>query len=534
MTGKVASATRKNPRFLFKSLLVLLSLFLSLPASNLFAAEEYTRAECATDFVKYFHVTTLSDTPSTLYGLSLVFPIGFGAGTGNFYDADKPATLEFLLVSLVRYAGWDVLHYSKESAKTVEPYVSPEGLPYYQPDPTPRSIPFVTVALEKGLIDRAALPRVRENISKADMNLYLDRLDNLTARNKPMSSEAIKAVPLAGPAGGKTAAASGQDSGQLLVIGRGEPLGPFLSGAPNPVLDLRAPNIRLYKGPTDFNTGAQDYFPLGALDSVLTSSLAIPADSYIHQGQGIHGTVENLSTTANGIGLWGTAFANAKGARVWAGFLNAETPKGDDQDAQIVGLEVDASNFQKPGVSPNASKVGIQVVGLGNAPVTNGIEIISSRQSGWINGIVFGGQSINEEGTAIGMSQTSPAKLGIDFGNTRFTYAAMRISNNSLLSFVSKDGGDSSIYTDDINNGSLVLRAGMSGLRITNNQNSENLLSLSPNGELIVKGRVVSQGSKGEAAGAGRASQWMLILTVVNATFAGLTSFLYLRMRKRG
>jgi hypothetical protein len=533
MTGKVAFATRKNPISLLKSLLVLLPLFLSLPALNLFAAEEYTRAECATDFVEYFHVTPQSDTPSTLYGMWTLFPIGFAAWTGNVYDADKPATLEFLLVSLVRYAGWDVLHYSKESAKTVEPYVSPEGLPYYQPDPTPRSIPFVAVALEKGLIDRAALPRVRENISKADMNFYLGKFDSLTAQNKPMSSEALKAFSLAEPAGGKTTAASGQDSGQLLVIDRGAPLGPFSSEVPNPVLDLRAPNIRLYKGPTAFNTGAQDYFPLGALDTVLTSSLAIPADSYIHQGQGIHGTVENGSRTANGIGLWGTAAAQAKGARVWAGFLDATTPKGNDQDAQIVGLEVDASNYQKPGVSPNASKVGIQVVGLGSAPVTNGIEIIGTRQSGWINGIVFGDHAVNEDGTAMGISQATPVKLGIDFSSTPFTYAAMRISNNSLLSFVSKNGGDSSIYADDINDGSLVFRAGRSGLRITNNQNSENLLTLSPDGELIVKGRVVSQESAGGAAGAGRASQWMVILTVVNAAFAGLSSFLYLRMRKK-
>ncbi len=247
-------------------------------------------------------------------------------------------------------------------------------------------------------------------------------------------------------------------------------------------IDFRADGIRIYKGTTGVSGKKQNYFPLGALESVLSVGLEVSQDSYTHQSEGIYSTIENYSTTTNGVALWGEATSKADGARVWGGFLTATSQK--DMDAQLVGLEVDVTNDSLPGVHPNQSKVGMQIVALGSYGCTNSIEVLAAEDSSWHNGILITNGTISENGTILGCAQDTPIMTGIDFTNTPFTNAAIDISNNSKIVMQSKSGNPTAVYADDINNGYLVLQAGASGLRITNNANDENLLILNADGSI--------------------------------------------------
>ena len=85
--------------------------------------------------------------PGDLYELFPdVFPGGYDGKADRAYP-DKEATLENIVVALVRWAGWDTVHYSESLASQVKPYVTAEGFPFYGPEPTPRSIPYVVGAL---------------------------------------------------------------------------------------------------------------------------------------------------------------------------------------------------------------------------------------------------------------------------------------------------------------------------------------------------------------------------------------------------
>lgn len=452
-------------------------------------ANVYTRAEAALDIATHFKLPHTEDAQS-LYGLAhTVFPGGYD-GKDHLSYHDQPCTLEVLIVALVRYSGWDVLHYSSRLAEIVRPYVSPEGIPWYGPDPTSRSIPSVVIALEKGVLERERLGDLRKPISRAEALGYMRKLDDPVSLAKAVPP--VRWLTVDECRDQKSLSASLTDASQMLVIPKEAPHGDLVGNLPNPIMDLRAPGMRLLCGPTELNSGRQDYFPLGSLQTILTASLGIPADSYIHQGESIYGRVENSSTTANAVGIWAASLSRRAKARVWGGFLTAENSPGDDRDAQLVGLEVDVTNKSLPGVSPNASKVGIQVVGIGHR-VTNAIEIIGSEDGLWQNGLNFAERSVSPEGTVIALTQPAPVNYGIDFTHTPFRTAAVAISNNSLLGFCSKSGGLSGMYADDVGDGHLVLRTGQSGLRVTDHLNSQNLLHLTPQGDLVVKGRVLSE-----------------------------------------
>lgn len=118
-----------------------------------------------------------------------------------------------------------------------------------------------------------------------------------------------------------------------------------------------------------------------------------------------------------------------KNARVWGSFFNVTNLDGKENDAQIIGSEIDVTNNSADGVYPNASKVGLQIVSLGSKLSTNAIEILAAGENtGWVR--------------------------------------------------------SASIYGDDINNGYLVLQNGKSGLRIVNNANNENILIINDDGSI--------------------------------------------------
>jgi hypothetical protein len=463
------------------SLSIVLVPYFALGSRTAHAEDSLTRAEAALIIAQRLNLPH-TDDPRTLHGLfNKPFPGGYD-GRRDLTYYDKPLTTEVLTVVLVHHSGWDVIRYSESAAKRVAPFVSPEGFPFYGPDPTPRSIPYIAVALERGLLQASELPSLRKPIGRATLLRYLDRYRQISSVSQilpptmTVDSTMIK--------NGRITAVKPLYPSQMIVLPRGVPAGPLPNTWRNPILDFRGPNVRLFSGPVSIGTGAQDYFPLGALDSVFSVGVAIPKASFAHQGEAIYGLVENESPTVNAVGIWGASQSLASKARVWGAFFTANSAEGDDKDAQLVGLEVDVVNHTRAGVSPNASKVGIQVVGLGEAQVTNGIEILASGPALWNNGILFSDHSIGPNGTILGVSQQDAVNLGIDISHTPFKRAAVLVSNNSLVGFRSKAGTDSGIYADNINNGSLVLRSGRDGTRITNNENSKNLFWVRSDGSI--------------------------------------------------
>jgi len=447
-----------------------------------------SRAEAALVVAEHFHLTHTED-PTTLHGLvETAFPGGYdGLTTLSFHD--QPTTWEVMTVVLVWNAGWDVVHYSEALAAEVRPFVTPEGYPFYGPDPTPRSIPFVCVAIERGLIERSDLARLRSGMTRTDIDTLFRRFDAISSTVRPI--EPFVYAPANASASDLADVVT--DGRQILVLRPGlQQRGRLWSDSfKNPVLDLRGPNPRLILGPSDLGHGGQDYFPLGALQTTFTTALTVPAEALYHQGQAFYGTVDNYSATVNAIGVWGASRSRARGARVWGGFLTATSGDGDATDGQLVGLEVDITNHTLPGVSPNESKVGIQVVGLGTAGNTNAVEVIAADRGQWINGLLFAPRSVSADGAYVATAQNDPVRVGIDFSYGRFNQAAIALPANGRIQFATPGGPPAAVYSDEFFGGGLVLQGGPAGVRVTNAANTKNLVWIHDDGSLDPRSRIL-------------------------------------------
>ena len=441
------------------------------------ACAQMTRADAALRIATNLEIPH-NDDPKTLYGLFPgVFPGAFN-GAADVSEYQKRATLENIVVAVVRWVGWDTIHYDSATAQTVAPYVSPEGFPYYAPDPTPRSIPYIAVALKFGLLTSGDLPQLRRFVNN-------ERIDRLCTKAQAINQARPLLTPMMLDENGMAKLKETRiQPGQLLILPLGFSRYEKLTGLPNRVLDLNAPNLRLFNAGSSFATGKQDYFPLGAIESQLAVGLHVSEDSYTHESQAIHGSVENASPTVNGVGIWSSAISLKRDARVWGQFVSASSAHGPKNDAQVVGLEVDVLNYALPGVSPNRSKTGIQIVGIGNAKNTAAVEVMAGDNARWMNGLLFEPGAIHSDGSVIGLAGANTIARGINFANTKFTDSAFLVSQGSTITFGSKSGAASAIYTDAIGNGYLVLRAGQDGIRVTNNENSQNLLVVDNHGGL--------------------------------------------------
>ncbi len=198
------------------------------------------------------------------------------------------------------------------------------------------------------------------------------------------------------------------------------------------------------------------------------------------------GEVISQRPDTNAVAIWGDASANIHNARVWGGFFSARSWPNSG-DSQLIGLEVDVLNAGLDGVYPNHSKVGIQVVGFG-ARNTNAIEILTegNGRGRWQNGLIISPDSISHDGTIIGVGPQQ-ANIGIDFRGSNFSDSAMIVAPNSKLTFRNPGKYDAAIYRDQYYDGHLVIQAAPNGIRITNAQNSENLVIITPDGDVISK-----------------------------------------------
>lgn len=418
-----------------KLTLLLFFLLISTPVFS----KTITRADAALYIAEKLNISH-NDKPESLYGLAYGIFAGDYDGKNDITNYDKEMTLEVAIVTLVRYMGWNTVQYDKNLIEYVKPYVTQEGYPNYLPDPSPRSIPYVITALDYGLLNKSELKNLLNKIGYEELDVYISRLKNIkttTTINKSIiqynGSSSVK-----------------NNVGKLIVVNRGYSEDENLSNGENTILDLRASGVRIYSGKSNISNGKQDYFPLGPLSSTFSVGMGVPENDYSHQAQPIYGTIDNYSKTVNAVGIWGNANSKNSNARVWGSFFNVTNNEGEENDAQIIGSEIDVTNNSADGTSPNASKVGLQIVSLGSKLNTNAIEILAAGENtGWVNGILFGDKSIYEDGTVIGTSQKSIK-----------------------------------IYGDDINNGYLVLQNGKSGLRIVNNANNENILIINDDGTI--------------------------------------------------
>lgn len=215
------------------------------------------------------------------------------------------------------------------------------------------------------------------------------------------------------------------------------------------LIDTRGEGLRVVRRNHQLGSGETQYFPDGPLQTTLMGADNVPPTSTDHQVEGVLGIVSNQSTRTNAVGVWGTASSDAPGARVWGGFMSARTPNEVGSDAQVIGLEVDTLNWSKDGVFPNASKVGVQIVGIGNYLNTNAIEILATEKAKWLNGINFEENSVAEGGTLIGAAGAGPYKLGLDLSHSSFTDSAIRVGFGQKIRLDSRDGS-ALIYTTSL------------------------------------------------------------------------------------
>jgi len=260
------------------------------------------------------------------------------------------------------------------------------------------------------------------------------------------------------------------------------------------LIDMRQESLRIIRRGHILSGGQLQEFAKEVTNSVLVAADVVPAEADHEQDQAIVGMISNLSPNLNAVGVWGDGESLAPDAKVWGGFMRAGN--ADFQDAQIVGLEVDAINRALPGSAPNHSKIGIQIVGIGRAHNTSAIEILSDRSGQWLNGVVIDEGAITSDGTVIGLSEPGPLRLGLDFGATTFTDAAIRLKNNQRIRLDVPSGSPVQIYSDDQPNAALALVGGPGGIRLVDNTGTRNLVLIRPDGTVRVDGSLMEGDSR--------------------------------------
>jgi hypothetical protein len=452
---------------------VLLAFAVLVGVSSIPTVSAETHSESALIIARELDIPTTNDWED-LYGLfPAIFPGGYD-GVVDFAFYDKEATKEHIVVALVRWAGWDTVNYDKSLVDVVKPYVTPEGFPYYKPAPTPRSIPYVIAAMSIGLIDKDDLKDLRKPLSAKEIKKLAQKAKQL--RENRLAQAAVKPTLQIQGLNYPT------NQARLGVLQPGFRGYDALDALPGSVLDLAGSEIRLFTPGSMLGDGHQTYFPLGPLETLWGVGLNVKEDNLSHQSQAIYGVVENHSSTVNAVGIWGTGKSWAHDARVWGGFLVAENNEDPKKDAQLVGLEVDVVNHSLPGKSPNFSKSGIQVVGIGSAPVSDAILIIGADAAKWQNGLLFASDAIVPDGAFIGVAPGKPVARGIDMANVRFTDSAISLGKWSAITFRNTEGGNAAVFTDDSNR--LLLRGGLSGIRLMN-EKSELIAEFTPEGDII-------------------------------------------------
>ena len=240
--------------------------------------------------------------------------------------------------------------------------------------------------------------------------------------------------------------------------------------------------------------------------------------------------VLNFAPGTNAVAIWGDSSAVVSGSKAWGGFFSArsnapefmtEEFRGyvpDDvnleynketYDTQLIGVEVDVLNDGLPGVYPNMSKTGVQIVGFGN-PNSMAIEVRSEdtdksnvadedRRGVFESGIYFK-NSIAPYGRLM-VSDLSKARIGLDFNSTLFSEGAIKLKTAQVgTGVILNDGKSGELYGgarwDNNPEEWLTLRAGEGGVRVVSNDNTTELLAIDNYGGIYLNGDVYIRGEK--------------------------------------
>lgn len=295
-------------------------------------------------------------------------------------------------------------------------------------------------------------------------------------------------------------------------------------------------------------------------------------DSHNHY-QNFLSEVLNFSEGTNAVAVWGDSSAVVNGSKAWGGFFsaraNAQQFSENEQfsqyipnnvnleynestyDTQLIGIEVDVLNGGLPGVYPNMSKTGVQIVGFGN-PNSMAIEVRSEdtdkdvsdeERRGVIESGIYFKNSIAPYGRLL-VSDLQQARIGLDLKNTLFTEGALQILSQQVgTGIIYNDGASGEIYGGqrwdgaEDQNGWLTLRAGEGGIRIVSNDNTKELVAIDNYGGIYLNGDVYLNGQRlsGSAAETGVMNYAVYILCIFNVILLcgmAVVIFRYLKMKK--
>lgn len=243
--------------------------------------------------------------------------------------------------------------------------------------------------------------------------------------------------------------------------------------------------------------------------------------------------VLNFASGTNAVAIWGDSSAVVDGSKAWGAFFSARSnaptfltdefskyvPDGVEidydpktYDTQLIGVEIDVLNDGLPGVYPNMSKTGLQIVGFGN-PNSMAIEVRSEdtdkenvsdeeRRGVFESGLYFK-NSIAPYGRLI-VSDFETARIGLDFNSTLFKEGAIKLKSQQVgTGIIYNDGFSGEIYGGsrwgNDNEEWLTLRAGTGGIRVVSNDNTKELLAIDNYGGLYLNGDVYINGQRIES-----------------------------------
>jgi hypothetical protein len=271
-------------------------------------------------------------------------------------------------------------------------------------------------------------------------------------------------------------------------------------------------------GVLELEDGKQAYFPDGPLHNELTVGVEVPENSEFHQYSSIYGVSVNNSKKVNTVGVWGDAVSNTEDGKVWGGFFTANSGIPGNE-TQLVGVEIDVINKGKPGVYPYNSKVGLQVVTIGDEDSSIAIEVLSDHKSKWKNGLLIGDEAIAPDGAGIAIANKKPIQFGIDASQGSYSDSAILLPKDSRVTFRGSNFRDAFIYGDTFDTGYLVM--GGSGIRMVNADNTRNILKVSNHG-IVSSDSLIYQ----------RYFLPYVSVLALALVLSALNVFLYLRLRK--
>jgi len=269
--------------------------------------------------------------------------------------------------------------------------------------------------------------------------------------------------------------------------------------------------------------------------------------------------VKNL----NAVSIWGDSTSIVDGAKSWGGFFSARSScpayvlggplakYGDPGliscegiDNQLIGVEIDVLNSSKPGVYPNMSKTGLQIVGFGN-PNSMAIEVRSEDTDrvqagkvprGSFESALYIKNSIQPEYGRMIVADFETAKMGLDFRKPIFSQGVLQFHTSGVgTGLIANEGKSGEIYGGERwpnfpdKNQWLTVRIGNGGFRVVSNNNTKEFMAIDNFGGIYFNGDVYVNGSKLMAINPW--FDWRFLSFAIFITFVNLIIFFILSLR---